>query len=94
MCFVQHWCMQQKVLHLNVKNIGQNMGGRSAVMHCLTVKKKYMQLCSWARDQYICLSLHMGLDAKKTCFSAIETSCKNAISLAISLHNDTFYKSE
>ena len=25
-CFVQHWCMQQKVHLLNVNNIGMDMG--------------------------------------------------------------------
>ena len=35
-CFVQHWCMQQKVPLLNVNNIGKDMGERSTVIHCLT----------------------------------------------------------
>ena len=36
-CFVQHWCMQQKVLLLSVNNIGQNKGEEiCTVIHCLT----------------------------------------------------------
>ena len=35
-CFFQHWCMQQKVLLLNINNIGQSKGDRSTVIHCLT----------------------------------------------------------
>ena len=35
-CFVQKWCMQQKVHLLNVNIIGQNMGVRSTVIHCST----------------------------------------------------------
>ena len=45
-CFVQQWCMQQKVHLLNVNSIGQNMGERSTVIHCLTdCDTTNMQVC-------------------------------------------------